>query len=592
MISRFISVFTIVLVLAGFQTVAAQYSSRVVEVEPENVTVLYNNGNVSTGATTESGVAAPDGFTWSENQHDTGNTTEVNTALGFGATLAPTGNRLADNFTVPAGQTWTITSVSVLGFVSGWTTLQSPFSGATLQIWDGRPGDVGSNVVFGDTTTDCLISSTPSNIYVIRNTVVQPVTQGFTRPLWTNKLSVSPSLTLGPGTYWIDFQATSFNNAAVFFRNVVAAGVRTQNDWNARQYSIANNSWANILDTGAPSSAPDVPQDIAFEVSGFNAAPSGQTFMDFDGDGKTDFGVTRWGAAPSDPTEWFILKSGGSNGDYAYTQFGSRAGTHRIFSGAAIVDIVVPADYDGDGKTDIAVYRGGATAAAPQSYFYIMNSADNTIRIEQWGTRNDLANIMGDYDGDGKADLAVWRPGAQSTFYVRKSTDGGMIAVDWGISSDRQVLGDFDGDGKMDFSVARINSTTGESNLYTLRSSDGQYEIKPLPYPYLFIVPGDYDGDGITDIATINNKLNKFEWKINRSGDGITEIIEAGTYSLDFPAQGDYDGDGKTDIAVFRKTGTGSANQSSFWVRNQDGSYTVTQWGNGFDSSIATIRVY
>ena len=384
MISRFF-IFAAILVLTGSQTIFAQYLQRVVQVEPEDVAVLYNNGNVSTGATTESGIAAPKGYTWSENQHDTGNTTEVNTTLGFGATLTTGGNRLADNFTVPAGQTWTITSVSLQAFVSGWTTPTSPFSGAALQIWNGRPGDEGSNVVFGDLTTDRLVSSTSSNVYVIRNTVVQPTAPGTTRPLWKMTMSVSPQLTLGPGTYWIDLQATTFNNAAVFFRNVIEPGSRTQAGWNARQYFNTSGTWADVLDTGAPSSAPDVPQDIAFEVNGFNAAPNNPAFMDYDGDGKTDIALTRWGPLPGSPTDWYILKSGGSNGEYDYAQFGNRAGTNRAFTGVGLIDIVLPADYDGDGKTDIAVYRGGSTAAAPQSHFYIINSSDSTVRIEQWG---------------------------------------------------------------------------------------------------------------------------------------------------------------------------------------------------------------
>lgn len=72
MISKFSKVFAVVLVLAGFQTAFAQYSSRMVAEEPENVSVLYNNGSFNTGATTESGVAEPDGFVWSESTHDTG----------------------------------------------------------------------------------------------------------------------------------------------------------------------------------------------------------------------------------------------------------------------------------------------------------------------------------------------------------------------------------------------------------------------------------------------------------------------------------------------------------------------------------------
>jgi len=146
-------------------------------------------------------VDAPAGITWSENQHDTGNTTESNSVLGYGATFNPV--RLADQFTVPAGQTWKISSVTVWGFVQNWLAPQSPFSGGVLQIWNGRPGDAGSTVVFGDLTTDRLLSTSRNGVCVISNTVVPApgLPSDLNRCLYENKLSVAPTLTLGPGTY-------------------------------------------------------------------------------------------------------------------------------------------------------------------------------------------------------------------------------------------------------------------------------------------------------------------------------------------------------------------------------------------------------
>ena len=596
MISTFCKLFAAVLILAGFQTAFAQYADRMVAAEPNDVRVIYNNGEFRTGATSESGVAAPSGFVWSENQHNTGDLTVSNSVSGYGATFNAV--RLADNFTVPAGQTWVISSVTVYGFVTNWTASVSPFSGGVLQIWDGEPGAAGSSVVFGDTTTDRLLSSTPSNAYAIFNSVAPAPgnTVGTQRFLWKNKLSVAPTLRLEPGTYWIDFASSVSNNvSAQFYRNVIEPGQRTKAGWNARQYENSTDVWTAIIDGGQPSSAPDVPQDIAFEVNGTIATRvNSPKFADYDGDGKMDMGVTRWGATPLTPTEWFIKNSGGGND--AYAQFGIRAGTTRGYTGVGLVDIVLPEDFDGDGKADIAVYRAGNSAAEPQSYFYIFNSSDNTIRIEPWGQRFDVGTTPGDYDGDGKADLVVWRPGAtigaQSTFFVKNSSDNSMRVVPFGIRFDRPILGDFDGDGKQDLSVARVDPATGEADLYTLRSSDQQITATPLPYPFQFIVPGDYDGDGVTDVATIKNSVNDLLWTITRSSDNVTENIRYGLYGSDAPVQGDYNGDGKTQLAVFRKTGSSSTSLSYFFVRQPDNSFTTTQYGNGFDFSIATLRAY
>ena len=69
---------------------------------------VYINGNLSTGANSQSGTAAPAGYTWSEVQNDAGNLTESNTTGGYAASVAA-GLSVADDFTVPAGPNWTVT---------------------------------------------------------------------------------------------------------------------------------------------------------------------------------------------------------------------------------------------------------------------------------------------------------------------------------------------------------------------------------------------------------------------------------------------------------------------------------------------------
>jgi hypothetical protein len=199
--------------------------------------------------------------------------------------------------------------------------------------------------------------------------------------------------------------------------------------------------------------------------------------VDFDGDGRSDFSTARYNA----DVLWRIIPS--LTGVLKETRWGS----------STLGDFFAAADYDGDGKMDIAVFRSGV--------WHIIRSTDQTYRQDYWGTSGD-APAAADFDQDNIADLTVARSeNGQRVWYTRLSTTGAMRATPWGLSSDAFFTGrsDFDGDAIADILVIRNES--GQRIFYVRRSSDGALQVIPWGLTSDVVKLGDYDGDGRTDPA-------------------------------------------------------------------------------------------
>ncbi|MEZ5429292.1 MAG: choice-of-anchor J domain-containing protein [Pyrinomonadaceae bacterium] len=299
------------------------------------------------------------------------------------------------------------------------------------------------------------------------------------------------------------------------------------------------------------------------------AGPTGPATVDFNGDGKTDFAVTRnIGGGPTGQLRWFINLNG--------------TGTTNAADWGVNGDDLTPGDFDGDGNADIAVWRPFSSGQpSGNAFFYILQSGTNTLRTEDFGQMGDDPSVIGDYDGDGTTDVAVFREGATSgdpsIWYYRGSMNnpsGNITFFQWGSSGDFPAPGDYDGDGKNDFVIQR-NNGGGQAIFWKNLTTDG-VSTQVFGTPTDVIVPGDYDGDGKTDIAVIRGGGGTIHWFVLPStGGAFTETI-FGASATDFPTQGDYDGDGKTDFGVWRQT------DGNFWyLGSTSGTQSIQLGANG-----------
>ncbi len=261
------------------------------------------------------------------------------------------------------------------------------------------------------------------------------------------------------------------------------------------------------------------------------SARQGPPDRDYDGDGKSDQVVFRGGRTPT----------------YYFNR--SVLGSLSVRWGTA-ADVPIVADFDGDRLSDMATVRGDASGVL--HWFYFGSSLLVTSEV-LWGIASDVT-VPGDYDGDGSDDIAVYRNGAWYILY----RSGASEVRYWGLAGDTPVPGDYDGDGKTDLAIWR----PGDGMWWILYSGYPNMIDKPfdsvqwgLPGFGDVPVPGDYNGDGYLDAAVWRGTNGV--WYINYVNGASAGTAQAFQFGLpgDTPVTNmDIDGNGQTELVVWRGT--------------------------------------
>ncbi len=241
-----------------------------------------------------SGVAAPAGRRFAEVAGAPG---DVNLMAGLNVSPDPgavgESFRVADDFTITHEHGWRLASVTIFVYVDAAVPAgASPFSAATLRLWDSNPASPETHVFYGDAVRNRLLAATPTDALRIFSTRPVAPTNFVTPPdatrrIWALELDLG-GYTYMPATYWLDVQVQCVDPAMqAWIVPVTREGFRSRPDDNAMALvpDGLDDAWVPVIDPGKTMLSVAVPQDIAFILNGEAA---GQCPADFNQDGGVD----------------------------------------------------------------------------------------------------------------------------------------------------------------------------------------------------------------------------------------------------------------------------------------------------------------
>ncbi len=281
------------------------------------------------------------------------------------------------------------------------------------------------------------------------------------------------------------------------------------------------------------------------------AGPNFGAAADFNGDGRPDLALANFTSTTA--TVFLRQAAGGFAAEAASATTGGRQAA--LASG----------DFNGDGRPDLAIANWDTASVSIFS-----RQANNTFAAEGTaipvGTNPRYISVA-DFNGDGRPDLAVSNNGSASVSILLRdaanttfTAEGGPIAV--GASPSGLAAADFNGDGRPDLAIA--NSQSSNVTVLLRQAAGGFAPDAGSPYSVgaapIGLGAADFNGDGSNDLAVASNAAGQVTVLLHQAAGGFavdsgSPMAVPGAY---FPGVADFNGDGKPDLAVSQASSTGT----------------------------------
>ncbi len=291
---------------------------------------------------------------------------------------------------------------------------------------------------------------------------------------------------------------------------------------------------------------------------------------DFTGDGVSDLLIYNTALTPPQ-VELTVNGGQGIFGPAIRTGilgFDGRLGDYvRVFLG----------DFNGDGKMDLVQYYGGVGSASTNTYRLFLatgngfdGGTDTRIVPINDSTRPPLP---GDYNGDGRTDVLLWTTQNGKTGYHRYLSNGTTLVLtnssplpswDNGKVAPQQIVGDYNGDGLTDVLMWYVPFNNGRYNLYLANSSGFDSavatDIRTWDNPWIPNFAGDFNGDGLTDVAVWHVPFNNNRYNLYLcTGKGFAPAVATTVQGNDQSnvlrqSLNDFNGDGMMDMFVWKSS--------------------------------------